>query len=422
MGVLPVENVKSFDFIKKIAFERVAGSEAELRAANIIITECHKFQVEAHLEEFEVDGYDIKHASLETMDGTYQVTGVGMSGSTPLEGIVGEFVYLESDEQILAYDTLEGKIGLIHFRLFAKTYQLLCEKKAAGFICVSGSVYDDVEDTDLEKFMLRNRHYQFGKLPGVCIRMKDAEQLLLSNPKEVKIVLCQEEFKNCSHNVVATIQGLSKKDEIICFTAHYDSVAYSNGAYDNASGTAALFELLAYFSTNRPIRTLKFIWCGAEEMGLQGSKAYLEQHSDMIKQIRLNINIDMLGVVIGKNIACCTAQMALADYLQYMGRELGYPLVASQGVYSSDSTSFADKGIPAISFARIAPKGGEEIHSRRDVLDHLDSKNYYEACTFIIEFANRFVNSLFFPVDRLIPDDMKHELDVYFGRKEKTIK
>lgn len=422
MGVMELDHANSFDFIKKIAFERVAGTEAELKAANMIITECHKFQVEAHLEEFEIDGYDIKLASLETIDGSYEVTGVGMSGSTPIEGIVGEFISIQSDEHIQALPSLEGKIVLIPSRILAKTYQLLTEKKCLGFICVSGSLYDDETQTDLEKMMLRERHYQFGKIPGVCIRMKDAEKLLLSAPKEVKIVLHQEEFKSISHNVVATISGTSKKDEIICFTAHYDSVFFSSGAYDNASGTATLFELLAHFSMNRPTRTLKFIWCGAEERGLQGSKAFLAAHQDLAKLILLCINIDMTGVVIGKDIACCASKMDLVDYLNFMGRELGFPIVASQGVYSSDSTSFADAGIPAISFARVAPKGGEEIHSRKDTLEHLDSKNYYETSAFIIAFAERMVRSVFAPVSKELPEEIKQELDIYFGRKEKPTK
>lgn len=422
MGVMALKHANSFDFIKKIAFERVAGTESELKAANMIITECHKFQVEAHLEEFEIDGYDIKLASLETIDKTYEVTGVGMSGSTPIEGIVGEFMDIQSDEQLQVLASLEGKIVLIHSRMLAKTYQLLAEKKCSGFICVSGSLYDDIEQTDLEKMMLRERHYQFGKIPGVCIRMKDAEKLLLSAPKEVKIVLHQEEFKSVSHNVVATIPGNNKKDEIICFTAHYDSVPFSCGAYDNASGAATLFELLAHFSLNRPTRTLKFIWCGAEERGLQGSKAFIENHQDLAKLILLCINVDMTGVVIGKDIANCATKMDLVDYINIMGRELGFPIVATQGVYSSDSTSFADAGIPALSFARIAPKGGEEIHSRKDVLEHLDSKNYYETSAFIVAFAERMVRSVFFPIQKEIPDEVKQQLDTYFGRIEKQTK
>ncbi len=409
----------NFEFLNRLAFERVAGSAEELKAANMIITECHKYHVEAHLEDFEIDGYTITSAALETIDGSYPVTGVGMSGSTPSEGIVGEFMDISSDEQLKTIPSLEGKIVLIHTRVLYKTYQLLTEKRASGFICVSGSVYDDETTSDLEQMQLRNRHYSFGKIPGVCMRMKDAERLLLSNPKEVKLTLMQEEFKNTSHNVVATIPGNSKKNEIICFTAHYDSVRFSSGAYDNASGSATIMEILAYFSEHRPQRTLKFVWCGAEEVGLEGSKAYVKHHKEELSNYLFCINVDMTGVVIGKDIACCTTDPTCVSYLTCLSKELGFALEAKQGVYSSDSSSFADKGVPALSFARIAPKGGEEIHSRKDVLDYLNPKYFYDTVAFIIQFANHLVDSVYFPFTREVPEDMKKELDIYFGRKEK---
>ena len=298
-----MEHNGSFDFLKRITYERTGGSEAELKTANMIITECHKYHVEAHLEEFLVDGYEIKNVSLETIDGTFNATGVGMSGSTGIDGLVGELVIIESDEQLSAMDSLEGKIVFIPTRMMVKTYKLLCEKKVSGFICCSGSVYDDIDQTDLEKMTLRERHYQNGKIPGVCIRMVDAQKLLVSRPKEVKMNLQQDEFKLTSHNVVATIPGTTKKHEIVCFTAHYDSVPFSTGAYDNGTGSATILEALAYFSKVRPTRTLKFIWCGSEEMGLLGSKAYTEAHKEELSAYKLCINIDMTGVVIGKDIA-----------------------------------------------------------------------------------------------------------------------
>ena len=271
---------------------------------------------------------------LETIDGTYEVTGVGMSGSTPIEGIIGELVVIESDTHLKHLDSLEGKIAYVSSRMMVKTYKLLCEKKASGFICTSGTLYDDIANSDLEKMMIRERHYQHGKIPGLCIRMIDAEKLLLSSSKEVKITLQQDEFKRTSHNVIATIPGTVKKNEIVCFTAHFDSVPFSTGAYDNGTGTTTILEVLAYFSKHRPSRTLKFIWCGSEEMGLLGSKAFTDAHQEELLDYKLCINVDMTGVVIGKDIACCTSEMSLVNYINNMGCVVGFPINSKQGVYS----------------------------------------------------------------------------------------
>lgn len=413
-------NYNSFDFLSKISFERLGGSEQELKVANMIISECHKYGVEAHLEEFLVDGYTIKAASLEANGVSYEVTGVGMSGSTPADGVEGKFLVIENDEQIGAYESLEDYIVFIPSRMMVKTYKLLCEKKPKAFICASGSVYDDRDNSDLDKMSIRDRHYTNGKIPGVCIRMMDAQKLLLDNPETVHVVCLQDEYKNTSHNVVASINGDGSSSDIVCFTAHFDSVPFSTGAYDNGTGTTTILEALAYFAENKPKRTLKFIWCGSEEMGLLGSKAYCEAHSEELKNYKLCINVDMTGVVLGRDIACCTSKESLVNYINYMGKEVGFNITARQGVYSSDSTPFADKGVPSLSFARIAPRGGAEIHSRKDVMDFLDSKNYYETCEFINSFASRMINSKVLPVEQSIPDNMKNELDIYLGRKEKN--
>ena len=179
-------------------------------------------------------------------------------------------------------------------------------------------------------------------------------------------------------------------------------------------------QLLDYFTKHQPARTLKFVWCGSEEMGLLGSKAFVQAHKDELDKYRLCINIDMIGVTLGRDIACCSSNETLVSYINYLGCEVGFAIAARKGVYSSDSTPFADNGVPSVSFARLAPKGGAEIHSRRDVLDFLHEDNYYKTCNFISLAADRLVNSVVFPLERSIPKDIKDEIDVYFKRVEKN--
>lgn len=60
-------------------------------------------------------------------------------------------------------------------------------------------------------------------------------------------------------NIIVEIKGDKKPDEIVVVGAHYDSVAGSPGADDNASGVAALLELAKFFSKKKPARTLRFV-------------------------------------------------------------------------------------------------------------------------------------------------------------------
>src|SRR5699024_6139448 len=135
------------------------------------------------------------------------------------------------------------------------------------------------------------------------------------------------------------------------------------GAYDNMSGSIGLMAIAEHFLKNTHRYTLRFIWCGSEERGLLGSKAYCAAHEDALEKVVLNINLDMIGSVMGRFIACCTAEEKLVGYIEYMASEKGFGMKAYQDVYSSDSTPFADKGVPAVSFARIAPTSTATIHN-----------------------------------------------------------
>jgi hypothetical protein len=105
-------------------------------------------------------------------------------------------------------------------------------------------------------------------------------------------------------NLVAFIPG-SRSRKVIVVTAHYDHVGTGrpnaagdsifNGADDNASGTAALITLAEYFSKNRPHHSMMFVALDAEEMGLKGAKALLDDFPYPLEQILLNVNMDMLS-------------------------------------------------------------------------------------------------------------------------------
>ena len=105
-------------------------------------------------------------------------------------------------------------------------------------------------------------------------------------------------------NIVGIIPG-SETNKVIVITAHYDHVGVGrvnyegdsiyNGADDNASGTSALLVLADYFSKNRPKHSIIFAALDAEELGLRGAKALLEDFPYPMDQIVLNVNMDMIS-------------------------------------------------------------------------------------------------------------------------------
>lgn len=230
----------SYSLIKSLLFERIGGSKKELKAAKIIQEELKKDGIESHLEEFEVDSFEIMEAKLEVLEPKYKeytVTGIGRSGSTPDEGIEAELVYVENGHDV-NLENVEGKIVLVNAFYPLKLYKKLVEKKVVGIIALNGSVYDDPKKTDLHILAYRDKMVEAGRIPGVTLRIKDAHELVKSKASKARLTLKQEEMKKTSHNVVAEIKGTEYPERIVAFSAHYDSVRFSEGAYDNATGSA----------------------------------------------------------------------------------------------------------------------------------------------------------------------------------------
>ena len=157
---------------------------------------------------------------------------------------------------------------------------------------------------------------------------------------------------------------------------------------------------------------------GSEERGLLGAKAYCE-NEEALKNCVLNINLDMIGCIMGKFIHCVTGEEKLCHYISYFGSEVGFPIDGRQDLYSSDSTPFADKGVPAISFARIAGRDIAPIHNRYDTVAVMSTEQMQRDMMFITEFVDRMANAAYCPVSREIPDNVKEKLDEYLLRKRK---
>ncbi len=391
------------------AYVRMGGSSEELRAAEYLQSKCAEFGVNAVLEEFDVDMATMEQAIL-TVDGK-EITCKGYlnCGSGEVEA---PFYYLRSTDPF-SLSQCKGKIVMIDGYLGYWMYQDLLENGAVGFITYDGNA--NYADCDIDQRELRSYVSKGNKILGVNINAKSAIQLIRDGASMAKITVKQEETTGKSHNVIADLPG--DRPEYIVLTAHYDSTSLSQGAYDNMSGSVGILGVLEYFVNHPHSYGLRFIWCGSEERGLLGAKAYCQAHEEELKDIVLNINLDMIGCIMGKFIACCTTEEALLHYIKYLCSEWGFGIRVQQDVYSSDSTPFADKGIPALSFARIAPPNTATIHNSYDTAAVMSGEQMVEDIQFITTFTERMANAVQCPVAREIPDNMKEKLDIYLTRK-----
>lgn len=401
------------EWIEKIfadtAYVRTGGSPEELKTAEYLQAACGSIGLEARLEAFEVDMATVETATL-TVDGReIPCRGYLCAGSGEVEAPL----YYLTDGDRYSLSRCRGRIVLFDGYLGYWRYRDLLENGAVGFISYDGNV--NFADRDIDRRELRSYVSKGEKLLGVNINAKDAVEIVKQDGKLARITLKQEETKGSSHNVVADLKG--ERPETVVFTAHYDSTSLSQGAYDNMSGCVGLLGLAEYFMSHPHSYGMRFIFCGSEERGLLGSKAYCAAHEEELKDVALVINLDMIGCIMGKFIACVTAEDRLVHYISYLGCERGFQVKAYQDVYSSDSTPFADRGVPAVSFARAAGANLAPIHNSYDTVAVMKTSHMQQDIDFITAFADRMANAAVCPVAREIPANMKEKLDEYLLRK-----
>lgn len=389
-------------------YVRTSGTEQELRCAQYIREYVSGFGMEANLQPFDVSMHKMMKAEL-TVDGiSVPCTGYFGAGNWDIEA---PLYYLRHDDP-LSLEGCRGKIVLLDTIVGYWKYQDLVKYGALGYISCNGTIYSD--DRDIDQKEQRSFVHHGNRMPAVNIHAADCIEIVRRNGRTAHIVLEQEEWIGKSHNVILDIPG--EVEEYIAFTAHYDTTHLSVGPYDNMSGSAGLLYLAEYFAKNPQHFSLRFIWCGSEERGLLGAKHYCSD-GERIKNCVMNINLDMIGCLMGRFLSCVTAGERMSSYITCMSAEFAFQNDVYQGVYSSDSTPFADKNIPAVSFARIAPRTMAGYHDRYDDLACMSGEQMVEDFEFVLAFAKRMAAAKLCPFPREMPEDMRKKLDHYLGIK-----
>ena len=396
-------------------FVHRSGTPEELRAAEYLKARCEELGAPARLESFPVPMGEIEEAHVFADGKEIPCRGFFCCGSGETEG---ELYYMPGQDPV-SIAGAKDKIVLMDTQgIGFFPYQDLMKAGARAILFQYGNIHfpnRDIDERDLRAHVVGEER----KVLCAMIHSESAVQLVKNKVKRVKLVIRQREWEGESHNVIAELPG--EREEWITLSAHYDSTALSHGSYDNMSGCAGLLGVLEALRNKKRNYGLRFVFCGSEERGLLGSKAYVRDHEAELEKIALNINLDMIGTIMGKFIACVSAEEALKSYLRYMGAELGFPVEARIGVYSSDSTPFADKGVPAVSLARIASRDVAPIHCRYDRPEVLSMEQLQKDIAFIAEFTRRMAQAALCPVGREIPEKVKKELDEYLFRKRKEL-
>ena len=227
-----------------------------------------------------------------------------------------------------------------------------------------------------------------GELSGVTIpviavsgRAREALRVLADDGTNVTVTADVGQQTVTSQNVVG------RNGECRGYLgAHYDSVPYGPGANDNASGAALIIELAR---THR-VEGLCVIAFGAEEVGLHGSRAFVDAHD--VSDALFLLNFDMVARI-GQRAADAPrfipAAAELSQRAAAVADRLGYGILPGDfpSGSASDHVSFQEAGVPAIT---VHSGGYEFIHTSRDTIDTV----YREDLAIFLEVSSELLREL----------------------------
>ncbi|NQT78439.1 MAG: M20/M25/M40 family metallo-hydrolase [Bacteroidetes bacterium] len=216
-----------------------------------------------------------------------------------------------------------------------------------------------------------------------------------------------------TQNVVGMIKGSDAvlKDEIIVIGGHYDHLgmggrgsgsrepdtyAVHNGADDNASGVAGIIELAEKLSAgnNELKRSIVFVAFGAEEMGLLGSKYFVNNPIIDLDKVVAMFNFDMIGrlndknsIAIGGTGTSVEGEDLLNKYLDEYGMKGSF---SREGFGPSDHASFYAEDITVFF---ISTGAHQDYHTPQDDIEFINFEGEKNVLDFsyelIVDVANR---------------------------------
>lgn len=156
-----------------------------------------------------------------------------------------------------------------------------------------------------------------------------------------------------TRNVIAESRT-GRASNVVVIGAHLDSVQRGPGINDNGSGSAVVLEVAEQIARTKPRNRLRFVWWGAEELGLLGSRHYVQRLSPAARrQIALYLNADMVGspnfarfVYDGDASSAPPGSAAIERVFTGYFRSRGIEYRETGLGGGSDHASFAAAGIP----------------------------------------------------------------------------
>lgn len=205
---------------------------------------------------------------------------------------------------------------------------------------------------------------------------------------EIKVVAESSELGEVpTFNTIAEIKGSEKPEEYVILSAHFDSWDGATGATDNGTGTLVMMETMRILKKlyPNPKRTILVGHWGSEEQGLNGSRAFVKDHPEIVNNVQAVFNQDN-----GTGRVVNISGNGFLNSYDYLGSwlyevpenvsqhiETNFPGTPGRG--GSDYASFVAAGAPAFNLSSLSwDYWNYTWHTNRDTYDKIvfdDVKN-----------------------------------------------
>ena len=383
---------------------RLAGSEAEARARDWSVTRLEALGFEdVRVEPFEIPFWarTFEAASIVSpFPQELMITALGNSVGTPEGGVTGEVVRFETLDDLIDAPltdgngdaSLEGKIVFVDEGMTrtqdGSGYGQAVRKRsgAAQAAGARGAVAALIRSvgTDRHRFP-HTGNMRYGdvqtRVPTAALSFPDAEQLqraMERGPVTVNLDIgVRTEDSAPSGNVIAEIPGTG--DEIVVIGAHLDSWDLGTGAVDDGAGVgivagAAKLILDHVEETGeRPLRTIRVVLFGAEEVGLYGAYAYAEAHADELDRHAVGAESDFgAGRVWQLQTRFGEGAQAAGDQMARVMAPMGVARGGNDASGGPDMTPLRAAGVPVVTLKQDGWDYFDLHHTHDDTLDKID--------------------------------------------------
>jgi putative aminopeptidase FrvX len=194
--------------------------------------------------------------------------------------------------------------------------------------------------------------------------------------------------KDKAANVVIRLRG--KKPETIVIGAHYDRTDTGCGVTDNWTGVAIVSHIYRYLREVETEKSYVFAAFDREEEGLKGSREMVKKMTDAEREnVCSMVNFDSFGQGYPMTLRNASSSKMVKFAEEFAkGAKVNFTAATIEGA-SSDSASFVEKKIPAITLSGLSSNWQSILHSSNDNLEKVNMDSVYLGYRFGLVFVSK---------------------------------